>query len=291
MIIEGAIFKLPKLLIEHDFPKDQYEAFLTNQIALGIQSELFSYGINETRSRIHLEKPYPKIPKVSRGKPLCADIYVDLSDMFKKKSCRHIYDIYGMKSYNWIEAKYFCSISRKVVKTNRTKNAAKIAKDIFRLCLFIQQEQQRYIQENVRYLLLIFDNKPNNYLDFENGSNSNEIGWLRKILISGRKENVQLILKEESDTFIKAFGKSFVEDDKNLAFDLELVTTCFEPTDASIQNGAYWGYLIRIVDFKISLDSDELIYDDSEDKFWSFENECKIQEDMIEKYLRSQKKT
>ena len=280
MIIEGAFLKLPELLLGHMFPMEQYEATLVNHLAMGILLELSARSISLPMHRVHLERPYPKVSK-SRF-PGRADLYVNLEGVFKG-GLRD--NLYGMKTHNWIEAKFFGGIGRQAGHQTKSGNAAKIVLDLFRLCLFVREERSK-CRDNGRYLVIIFNRNPKDYLAFHRKNSAfPEREWLGLLLQPGDRQ-IQVTLEHEPYSFKKIFQRAFVEYDPDLDFKLRFITWAFSPTDPLSQN-LYWGYLIRVVDFDISFGGDKLIYKDSSQEVWS-ERQEKMQKQMIERTLEAQ---
>jgi len=58
MIIEGAFYKLPELLLESRTPEQQYESTLVSYLAMAVLLELNARNIQQPLSRIHIERPY-----------------------------------------------------------------------------------------------------------------------------------------------------------------------------------------------------------------------------------------
>lgn len=260
MIIEGAFLKLPELMLGHSEPRTQFEATLLNQLAMGVLIELSARNIELPMHRIHTERSYSKFKGIgSLGR---ADLYVDLSDTFFNKGLWH--HLYGMKPYNWIEAKYFGGIGRQAGSQSKTENAAYIALDIFRLCLFIE-EIRHSTRENSRYLLILFKSHPKDYLAFGSKDNS-ERSWLINLFKQGDSW-INIDLSKEPNSFRKIFGKSFVQN-PHLQLKLRTYTRCFEPLEIE-SNFLYWGYLIRILDFEINFENLNLVYHDLKKEMWS----------------------
>lgn len=278
MIIEGAFLKLPELLLGHTSPRSQYEATLTNHLAIGVLLELSARNIGLPMHKIHIEKPYPNIDK--NKSPGRTDLYVDLEGVFTRGLW---YDEYGMKKDNWIEAKYFGGIGRQIGSQTKTENAAMIALDIFRLCLFVKEERSKY-RENGRFLILVFNREPKKYLAFSR-QNSSKREWLNFLLQPGQNF-IEIKLEKEPNSFKRTFGNGFVNFTKNLYMNLRVFNYSFEPIECKSEF-LYWGFLIRIVDFEISLNDEELIYKDISEETWS-EKKLKTQKRLVEKYLNLQ---
>lgn len=278
MIIEGAFLKLPELLLGHSYPRSQYEATLVNHLAMGVLLELAARNIELPMYKIHIEKPYSDISK--KKSPGRADLYVDLSGIFKKGLC---HNEYGMKNHNWLEAKYFGGIGRQRGRPQKVINAALIAIDLLRLCLFVQETRSKD-RGNSRYLVLIFNRNPKDYLAFSRQNSSNR-EWINSLLRPGEKK-IEITLEPETKTFKEKFGNGFIDFKNNFSMKLRIYTRAFEPIECS-SPFLYWGFLIRIVDFEISFSEDKLTYKDIGDEIWN-EEKVRTQKKMIINYLKLQ---
>jgi len=280
MIIEGAFLKLPELLLGHMFPKEQYEATLINHLAMGVLLELSARNIELPMHRVHIERPYPVVSGAQV--PGRADLYVNLEGVFVTGLW---HNLYGMKTHNWIEAKFFGGIGRQSGNQTKSENAAKIAFDLFRLCLFVQEERSKH-RDNARYLVVVFNRDPKDYIALHRRDSSfPERQWLNILLQTGDKE-IEISLEHEPKSFRKIFGQGFVDRYQNLDLKLRVVTWAFSPI-ATLSKYLYWGYLIRVVDFEILLGDHKLTYKDMSQEVWS-EKQEKIQKQMIERALEVQ---
>jgi hypothetical protein len=151
-------------------------------------------------------------------------------------------------------------------------NAGRIAKDLLRLCLLIQEEHSRY-RDNGRYLLAVFNREPSAYLAFGRQSqDASERGWLRELLSPGY-HRLKISLEEETKSFLDKISAGLLDQAGALDWSLDVVTYSFEPAFLPNQPSPpiYWGYLVRIVNFQMRLGSDELAYVDGSDDIWSGE--------------------
>jgi len=276
MIIEGAFYKLPELLLGHAFPRWQYEATLANHLAMAVLLELNARNVPMPQSRIHVERPYP----VEKAGPANrADLYVDLEGMFTRGLWL---PYYGVKPNTWIEAKFYGSIGRRTGTEPKTQNAGHIVQDLLRLCIFVKEERSSH-RDNGRYFLVVFNREPGAYLAFQrrpqNGLNRE---WLRQLLSPGR-HRLEISLDGEAATLIKTMGAGFAGLTDALELSLDVVTYTFEPA-AKLSEFLYWGYLVRIINFTVRLGSDDLVYDDSDDAVWS-EQQVAKQQHLAERVL------
>ena len=252
MIIESAFFKLPELLLGHMFPAEQYESTLNNYLAMGVLLELNARNVPLPMTRVHIEKPYPSIGQ-SRS-PGLADLYADLQGLFPE-SAR---DLYGMKPNNWIETKFFSGIDRRAGTEPRTTNAAELALDLLRLCLYVQDRSRT--GDNTRYLVVVLDREPSEYLAFRRRDGGSERSWMRDLLRPGENQ-LHIDLTGEPDSFRKIFGPSF------FAWELKVVVQSFSPVERSADR-LYWGYLVRLTDFVVRTEAGELVCRDIGQGTW-----------------------
>jgi hypothetical protein len=262
MILEGAFYKLPELLLGHDFPRRQYEATLASHLAMAVLLELNARNIPMPQSRIHVERPYP-LEKA--GPANRADLYVDLKGVSPGLHLPH----YGVKDHNWIEVKFHASIGRGAGSEPKVENAGRILQDLLRLCLFVKELESK-TRDNTRYFLVVFNREPGAYLAFQRRSQSGQgREWLRQLLSPGRHQ-LEVSLQGETATFIRTVGAGLAGLADSLEMTLDVVTYAFEPT-AQPSEVLYQGYLVRIINFTIRLGLDKLIYDDSSNTKWTDE--------------------
>lgn len=247
MIIEGAFYKLPELLLCGLSSKERYESTFIGQFAMGILLELSARNVEQPVHRIHIEKPYPEL---RNGKsPGRADLFIDLSNIYVG-SIPEWYAQYGMKPSNRMEAKVFGRIRERAGSETKTSNAGSIALDLFRLCLLVQEIPTGF-RDNARYFLTTFDKEPSNYLALGRRSSEHPSrDWLRDLLSPGESE-ISPSLKVEPPSFRRLFFGDAIGDKHDLEMKLRVVTKEFSPTE-HVSEFLYWGYLVRIVDFLIS---------------------------------------
>ncbi len=275
MIIESAFYKLPELLLEHRFPKKQYEATLVNYFALAIHQELNARNVSSPTGRIHVDIPYDDFGSGSPGR---ADLYIDLNALYE--GLHH--HLYGMKSNNWLEMKFFAGVGRQKGSQTTTENAAYIILDLLRLCLFVKEMRSKG-RDHGRYALLAFNRHPKEHLAFSRQSGTGDKRkrrWIESLLAPGFNE-VRFELREEPTSFRKALTLP----KESLEVSVRTNTCAIQP--ASVPSPfLYWLYLVRVVDFKIRLDDSELSYVDASDEMWSEEQE-RVQSLMVSKFVRS----
>jgi len=196
------------------------------------------------------------------------------------------HNLYGIKVHNWIEAKFFGGIGRTIGQQDKTAKAGLVAYDLFRLCLYVQEENGPN-RDNGRYLVAVFNRKPERYLAFRRRNRAfPKRKWLKLLLEPGDKQ-IQITLEQEPPIFREAFGERFREHHQNLDLKLRVVTRAFSPVEP-LSEYLYWGYLIRVVDFEISLGDDKLIYKDASKERWTKQHE-NIQKKLIERALEMRK--
>lgn len=260
MILEGAFYKLPELLLGHAFPRQQYEATLASHLAMAVLLELNARNIPMPQSRIHVERPYP-LEKA--GPANRADLYVDLEGVLGGLRLSH----YGVKVHNWVEVKFYGGIGRGIGTEAKVQNAGRIAQDLLRLCLFVKELQSK-TRDNGRYFLVVFNREPSAYLAFQRRSqNKQDREWLHQLLSPGH-HHLEISLQGEAATFTKTVGVRLTNLTDCLELSLDVVVYAFEPT-ARPSEFLYWGYLVRVVNFTIHLGTDKLVYIDNSQDMWT----------------------
>ncbi len=278
MIIEPAFFKLPELLLGHSFPSEQYEPTITTYVSLGILSELNSRNVDNPAARISAERPYPLASgfKIAR-----VDLHVDLSGLYSRGLW---HSLYGMKPSNWVEVKYFGGIGRSRGEETKTENAAYIMLDILRLCLFVREETSPQ-RENGRYLLCVFNRKPETYVAFRRRGGHGDRDYLISLLTPGMHRGVGFSLDEEPPSFGRVLGVSPRLGATNLTLVMDAVTVGFEPYELK-SDYLYWGYLIRIMNYEVMLGELKLTYSDTSEDMWTKEQQ-QVQDDLCRRLLES----
>jgi len=187
MIVEGAFFKLPELLLGHDSPEGQYEATLASHLAMAVLLELNARNIPMPQRCIHVERPYP----VEKAGPAArSDLYVDLDGVFPSgPGLSH----YGFHVHNWIECKFYAKIGRARGTTTKVSDVGRLTRDLLRLCLFVKKKVSD-VQANGRYLVAVFNRRPSEYLAFHRQSPDPDRAWLQELLIPGRHQ-IEIPLK------------------------------------------------------------------------------------------------
>lgn len=257
MIIESSFLKLPELLSNSYFTHETFEATVVHLFSTSILMELNSKNIPHHLQHVITEKPYPfnrKLKKNARS-----DIFVNLTSAFH--SAVDLSD-YGIRDLNWIEVKSFFSSIKKNSKPPSTSNIGKIIRDILRVCV-LPEELQGKIRQNGRYILLIFSDSPFKSLALT--SKKAERTWLKKLLSEGTSE-ITLELDNETKSLKQEIGSGFLEP-LNFILNLKFRTTIFVP-DIISKHIQFFGYLIRIREFSISLLNNKIVFNERPNDYW-----------------------
>ena len=234
MIVESAFLKLPELMLSSNTNQGNVEAMVIHMLSTGLQMELSSRSIPFAYNNITVEKPYPNQRKA--GTVFRADLLFDSLGSIPNITRL---DQYGFKEKQWLEAKSFFSKNNSNPPT--TQNIGRILKDLIRLCL-LPEELQGRIRQNGRYVLLIFDKHPSKYLAY-----SDRV-WLKQIF-EERTPSISIDLNTEKSSLISAIIR---QDLINAKINLSLTVLHFEPS-TNTPSPVYWGYLLRIDKFTISI--------------------------------------
>jgi hypothetical protein len=189
MLIESAFLKLPELMLSSYQHRGSVEAMVIQHLATGLQMELNCRSVPFAYNHITVETPYPNQNR--KGTVFRADLLFEAIGSVPSV-CR--LDQYGFKEKQWLEAKSFFGRGRSNPAT--TQNIGRIIKDIIRLCLF-PEEHQGSIRQNGRYVLLVFDGPPENYLAYSDRA------WLKSVF-EDRSPNVKINLRTEKPSLVKA---------------------------------------------------------------------------------------
>jgi len=234
MLIEGAFLKLPELMLSSHSYSGNVEAMVVHYLSTGLQMELNSRSVPFPYNHITVEMPYPKQNKT--GTVLRADLLFEAKGTVPSISRL---EQYGYREMQWLEAKSYFSKGKS--RSSKTQNVGRLVKDIMRLCL-LPEEYQGAIRQNGRYVLLVFDSEPSNYLAFSGRD------WLPKIF-EERTPKINIDLNSEKSSLISSIIK---QRPLSAELNLTLSVTHFKPS-SDIPSPVYWGYLMRIDKFSISL--------------------------------------
>lgn len=249
MIIESAFLKLPELMLSSYSHSGNVEAMVVHYLAAGLQMELNSRSVPFAYNHITVEKPYPNQSRT--GTVFRADLLFDSGGSIPNVARL---DQYGFREKQWLEAKTFFSKGRASPAT--TQNVGRVVKDMIRLCL-LPEELQGRIRQNGRYVLLVFDKHPTKYLAYASRD------WLRKIF-EERTPTLNIELNSEKPSLVSSIvGQGSI----NAKVDLSLSVLHFEPSHDT-PGPVYWGYLLRIDRFAISLNNKSARSDDKAMDHW-----------------------
>jgi hypothetical protein len=251
VIVENAFLKLPELLIIRDYDRfrDTFEATIVHLLASAVLMELNSRNVPRPFEYVHVEKPY-RIPKRRDGSPIRADLFVDLKGAVPRITDGPLAH-YGARAENWIEVKAFLSSARRGSTPTKTNNAGKILRDLLRLCVLPGGNLCG------RYLLIVFSGDPSRSIALQR-ENRQQREWLYHLLAEGYTDNLTVDLAEEPRGLIRAIGPGFIQSPE-LQLSLKLRTMMFEPKGIESPEGNkpsspfFWGYLVRIRYFQITI--------------------------------------
>lgn len=280
MIIEGAFFKLPELLIESRTPDQQYESTLVSHLAMAVLLEFGARSIQQPMNRVHIERPYPTPPGV---KSLArADLFVHLDRLIPDLQLAE-YARYGIKRSNWLEAKLFARIGARAGTEAKVSNAGSIALDLLRLCLYVPENTIGGSRDNNRYFLSVFDRHPAQYLAFTRRSTSApKREWLEALMTPG-DHRLTIKFHEEPKSFRSVCKSQGMLRAEPLSASFRVVTIQFGPLDPESRN-SFCGYLSRIVGFDIQDGTSRLHHEDTVKETW-VQSEDDLQRSLADRFL------
>jgi hypothetical protein len=262
----SAFYKLPEILTSDFSSNSYYEAYIANMFSMAVLLELNSNNIDSPLTRIKIEPPY------SNSENHHADLLIELLSPVSNDILRY----YGINCHNWIEAKYFAGLARKKEGSNTTepkvKNIALIIKDILRLCFYIEELQGEY-RENGRFLLLLFNEKPDKYLSFDKNDKSRRV-WLDDLFSQGRK-TIKIDISSEPNT-IKKYTLNEKLDINSITIECDVHS--FEPLFIYASNTTFYGYFINIFKFDIMTNGIQFSYDTYNNIYWGPEKVNQLKE-------------
>jgi hypothetical protein len=253
MIIENAFLKLPELLTSNYDHGDTFEATVVHYLATAIHMELNSRNIPRPFEHVATEKPFPT--KAIDGKAIRCDLFVNLKGAVLMGTR---IELYGTRELNWVEAKVYMGSSRASSTPPKTSHAGKILRDLLRLCL-LPEELQGRMRQNGRYMLIVCDSHPSEYLPLKNR------GWL-STLFKEKDPVLEIPLSNEPDTLRSAIGSSFIQN-PDLKLIVKLHSLAFEP-EGTTPSPVFWGYLFRVSSFTIRLADNEITFVDPSAAPW-----------------------
>jgi hypothetical protein len=247
MLIESAFFKLSDYFQSIESPGELYESQVSFIFAVAIFQELQSRGFPFLLPYIQVNRPYPQQNRK-------VDIYLKIPRSKLPPEILHRWAKSGVCEENWIEVKFFGGAERKKSTEPKTENLGKVLEDLLRL--------KFYVREGGKYLLLVFNRKPEYYLPFSDRE------YLHILLRQGR-DSVKIDFMKEPDTVMKSIPedlKELVMEKKEIEFYIQkytieplIVKGLIMPPDSvvvrkskwngvSVGEPTYYFYLLRILE-------------------------------------------
>lgn len=152
-----------------------------------------------------MNRPYPQRDQK-------VDVYLKIPKSKLPAEILHRWANSGVCEENWIEIKFFGGAERKGSSEPKTINLGRVLEDLLRL--------KFYVREGGKYLLLVFNRRPEYYLP--------ERKYLSMFLKQG-KDLVRINFMEEPETVIKSFSKDLRELVINKEVELDLQKYSIEP--------------------------------------------------------------
>ncbi|MHA2219408.1 MAG: hypothetical protein ACXACY_26145 [Candidatus Hodarchaeales archaeon] len=272
----SAFHNLPELLLSDYSSHEYYEAYLTNMFAMAILLELNSQNIEFPISRFKFEKKY------ENAKSRKVDLFVNLPLEITNSPSEY----YGEKPDNWIEIKYFSSLARdkdKKRRVSKVSNVGRLIRDILRLCVFTKEEQGK-LRHKGRYILLLFNKEPKDYLAFGRIGGHEDRLWLKNLLTPGNH-----FISIDTENEVKSLKNKILKasDDFYLAFNCSVHS--FHPLGNTAINTIFYGYFIYIYQYELRYKNYILRYDAFSKKGWDqerVENQNKLAK-IIDKKMES----
>jgi len=225
MIVEGAFFKLPELIVRYKYwanEKGVHEYTLHGSFVMALLTEINSRNMENPMRYILLEKPYPK------GNGKRCDVYVRAPKVFQDIE-GHMNRL-GFKRNNYIEIKFFYDYKER--RHAKVTNAGKIINDLLRL--------KNYCGKDCgKYLLLTFNRSKKNYLPFRSRKGKRE--YLKKLFSPG-KNKISIDLSSEVSSLRKEIDKPF----RNYKHEFMVTTIAIETMQEKDEKENYSFYLIRV---------------------------------------------
>lgn len=261
MIIESAFYNLPEILLAEQ-SREIVEYSLRNMFSLSLLLEFNARNIPYPVEHIKLERKYPHCNKVK------CDLVVNLEAIADKI----VNGRFGCCETNWVEIKYFGGIGRAAGTETKTENKGKILDDLLRLCLF-PDELQGKNRKNGRYFICVFNRTPKEYLSYFSAAD-----WVSEIFVQGIKKTKVYFNKLQPST--KKGIKSF-HITNNTSLELTIDTKSFYPFSIT-EHDNFYGYLIKIIGYKITCDNISLSYSDFMEEPWDIAK-IELHKQIIEK--------
>ena len=241
MLYEQAFVSLPEFLTGLPYRHFDYEGTLMSAFAMAVLQELNGRNINNPISCLRSEVGYHAAP----GKR--ADLHLDLGAM---NIMTPTLAQYGVFQHNWLEAKYFKLNKDGHPTVDKLKVTLLLLKDIIRL-VALPPEQIGQPSQCGRYLLHAYQGPARKHIaEKKNTQNANPgftRNWVKLIRTTGQQQITNVHAQQEVGQFDTVIGVNL----RQLQLVFGATTFAYEPrTDDS---SAYWCYLTRIDDFKVTL--------------------------------------
>lgn len=228
MLIESSFYTLHDSLMSANWRLEN-ESWLVGYFINAVQAQLQARGIPAINNCVRTEEYYSS--QISDfNESFKFDVHINLDYIYNSR----LYDYYGARINNWVEAKYFQSYSK--------KNSGVLQRDIIRLCCLIEEMQGEWRNVNGRYLLVAFKYDPTNrHDDIVNN------------LIHHGISNITLDIDNQDPEIRKGIGEGFLKK-THLIIQLETFTHSIVPVLREMNGNLYSIYLISIRNFTISMD-------------------------------------
>jgi hypothetical protein len=164
---------------------------------VAIYQELQNRGFPHLLPYIQFEKPYPIESK--RGKKPTVDLYFRIPKDRLPPEILHRWSESGVCEENWVEVKFFGGAERKGSSETKAQNVGVVLADLLRL--------KCYVREGGKYLLLVFNRKPEYYLAFTRRGSSRR-DYLNTLLEPG-EHRVTIDLASEPKSILNTISEHF----------------------------------------------------------------------------------
>lgn len=273
MIVESAFFNLPELLSQQRAEVVSEET-VRHHFAVALQLELASRQIERPYEFVTTEHPFP----IQDSSPYQrkADLRLRLRGVFGnpvENASQYRLKRYGVRDHIWIEVKALLGGSRTSAHPT-TANAGHVLRDLIRLSLLPEEDigdardPVSGCTTNGRYLLLVTDDMPNQFLALNRRSGTRR--WLTDLVTEGESE-LAVDLENEPVSLRSGVGDGF--ENVNVKMSMHTHTRSFAPgwIHGQEREAYYWGNLIRIDSFEIEIDGLSVTYQDQPRAHWDTE--------------------
>lgn len=249
MLVEQSFFSLPQILLGTGYQSQSYESGIVTAFTLSFLQVMNGLNYDNPISCFQAEKLYRKDGLFKSGgntRYLRADLYADIGRLMVAN--RNLSQ-YGWKHNIWMECKFFRDQTGDGTKSssNKTSATGSIMADLLRLSLLVPEEKE--ITSNGRYLLHVYDDKPEQYLTYRNRP------WCKSLV----KEGVNVLsfsnLDQQPKAVLKLIGSL-------PGLDVKLTVTNFHSGPIYVAHRpVYWCWLTRIDKVQASLNDSTVIID------------------------------